>query len=375
MAIFLIFYTYFLYPGLLFVLVALKRTGTLTSKPARPFSVTGIIAVYNEENILPEKLNNLKSIHYPEGNISFLFGSDGSTDKTNEIIETSNLENVLLRPFSDRRGKVSILNDLVNEATGEIIFFSDANTLLQPEALQNLVRHFSDPTVGAVSGKLNLRSDRSTAGGRGESSYWSYENHVKNLESKLYSILGATGGIYAIRRSLYIPMPASVSVTDDFLIPMKIVEQGYRVVFEPEAIGVEETPNSMIGEFKRKSRIGAQNYHTIPFFAKLLHPRFGFVAFALWSHKMVRWCVPFLLILLVAVTAILGQYSAMYSIFFSVFIVFVVIGLLGMIAEKLKLRIGIFSLPYYFLAMNGALFAGFIKFLFGSQKSTWDVLR
>jgi poly-beta-1,6-N-acetyl-D-glucosamine synthase len=373
--VFLICYTYFFYPAIILLLVTLKRSAAHSIEPSTVASVTGIIAVYNEESVLPEKLRNISTVQYPKDYLTFLFGSDGSADATTEIIASSKLENVALRAFSQRRGKVSVLNDLVREARGEIIMFSDANTLFRPDTVQKLVNHFSDSRVGAVSGKLLLQSDKATAGGRGETSYWEYENHLKNLESKLLTILGATGGVYAIRKSLYVPLPTSGAISDDFLIPMQIVKQGYRVVYEPEAIAIEKLSNSVVGEFKRKVRIGAQNYQTIPYFAELLHPRQGFVAFALWSHKIIRWCVPFLLIALAGISLILGEHNQYYRWMCIGEFLFVLIALGGLIAERLNLRIGIFSLPYYFLAMNAALFVGFVKFLFGRQQPTWDTGR
>ena len=162
---------------------------------------------------------------------------------------------------------------------------------------------------------------------------------------------------------------------DDFLIPLQVVKQGYRVIYEPLARAFEKPAGSVFGEFKRKVRIGASNFSTIAEFRSLLHPKRGFISFILWSHKMIRWFVPFLIILFLISGALLSSYNAFYTIIFMGSILFFSIGLVGLIFEIMHIPIGIFGLPYYFLAMNSALLMGFSRFLFGRQKTTWDVIR
>jgi cellulose synthase/poly-beta-1,6-N-acetylglucosamine synthase-like glycosyltransferase len=336
--------------------------------------VTVVVSLFNEARVLDKKLENLAAIDYPPDRLSFLFGSDGSTDATSAILQRSPL-GICVKEFPVRRGKASVLNDLVSEAKGDVIVFSDANTMFRPDTIHKLVRHFSDPKVGAVSGELKLDAHPETVSGVGETSYWDYENLLKQMESDFGSILGATGGVYAIRRHLYEPLPATKAVTDDFLIPLNIVRKGFRTKYERAAHAYEKGADSIRAEFRRKVRIGAQNFNTIAEIVPLLHPRYGFVAFALWSHKIIRWCVPFLLIGLCATTVLLASQKSFYAWTLWGIGVFVVAAMAGYVFEKLKVRAGVLTFPYYFLAMNAALLVGFVRFLLRRQKPTWDVVR
>jgi cellulose synthase/poly-beta-1,6-N-acetylglucosamine synthase-like glycosyltransferase len=371
----LVGFTYLLYPGIVFVLAAFtRRRRMVTTMPEYP-TATVIVSVFNEESILPKKLENLAQTDYPGQKISFLFGSDGSTDSTIEILQRSSLPGARVIPFPTRRGKVSVLNDLVSEASGEIVVFSDANTMFHPDTIRKLIQHFDDPSVGGVSGELKLDAHPTAVTGLGETSYWNYENWLKRIESKFSTILGATGGVYAIRKNLYQSLPTSKPITDDFLIPLNIVKQGYRVEYEEEAIAVEKGADSVVAEFRRKARIGGQNFNTISEFSSLLHPRHGFVSFALWSHKIIRWCVPFLIIGLIITSLFLVGEGKDYAWFLWSCLIFGGVAFLGAVLERWKLSIWFLTFPYYFLAMNLALLVGFLKFLFGLQRPTWEVDR
>jgi cellulose synthase/poly-beta-1,6-N-acetylglucosamine synthase-like glycosyltransferase len=362
------------YPAIVFIIAKAGRRQNVSSKSTELPSVTIAVSVFNEAHVLGKKLENLRTLDYPSEKLAFLFGSDGSTDETAKILKNSPLE-ICVKEFTNRRGKASVLNDLVSEAKGDIVVFSDANTMFRPDTVQKLVRHFADPTVGAVSGELKLDDHPETVSGIGEASYWDYENLLKQMESEVYSILGATGGVYAIRRKLYKPLPTSKAVTDDFLIPLNILKQGYRTKYEREARAYEKGADSIESEFRRKVRIGAQNFSSISEFLPLLHPRHGFVSFALLSHKIVRWCVPFLLIGVFASCLTLAASSSLYRGCLWGILAFVGIALMGFAFDKLKIRSGPFTFPYYFLAMNAALLVGFIKFALGRQRPTWDVAR
>ncbi len=338
-------------------------------------SVSVVISMYNEENVLGEKLKNLGAITYPKDKIEFIFGSDGSNDRTNEILKESASPNIHPHIFLNRRGKSAVLNDLVPNAHGEVVVFSDANTFYLPDTIQKLVGRFSDKSVGAVCGELVLESDTRTAGGIGEFSYWAYETYLKRLESNFRTVLGATGGVYAIRRALYKPLPTSKAVTDDFLIPLEILRKGYCVKYEPAAIAFERSTDSIRGEFRRKVRIGASNFNGIPEFASLLHPRNGFVAFALWSHKIFRWFAPFQLIVIFGASVLLAMSSSFYASAVFLQIGFMILAFLGFVSEKTNMHIGILNFPYYFVSMNLALFVGFVKSVMGRQKSTWEIVR
>jgi biofilm PGA synthesis N-glycosyltransferase PgaC len=368
-------YSYLLYPLLVALIVRLAgKRGTASDDAYLP-SVSVVVSLYNEEAVLPEKLKNLEGLDYPADRIHFVLGSDGSTDRTNDLLAAwaSPAKRALF--FPRRRGKGPALNDLMEAATGDIVVFSDANTLFEPQTVRRLVRRLADPAVGAVCGELVLKAEATDTGGVGERSYWSYENWLKRMESDFDTLLGATGGVYAIRRLLYVPLPPGKSVTDDFLIPLKIVMQGLRVVYARDAVAFERTSGSMRGEFRRKARIGAQNFSVIREIAPLLSPRAGFTAFALWSHKIIRWCVPFLALIAFLATVALAPGSPLYAGMCALEIAFLLLGGAGFVADRWKLDIGSAGLPYYVLAMNLALLVGFFRFLARRQDSTWEVLR
>ncbi len=374
-SLFLIAYTYLFYPILLLFL-RLGREKKLqhiviTEEP----TVTVIIAVYNEENVLSRKLGNLREIDYPISRLRFLIGSDGSNDRTNDILKNFVLPNLTVHYFTDRRGKSAVLNDLVAQCDSEIIVFSDADTIFIPQTVRNLVQHFHYPSIGAVCGELLQGSIDSSVAGFGENFYRVYDNMIRQFESDIKTTLGTTGAVYAIRRNLYEILPSQKLVADDFIIPIQILKKGYMVKYESKAIGIELTHNSVTNEFDRKSRLGASNFQGIPQFSSLLNPIHGFVSLALWSHKIIRWCVPFLLLLLLFASALLFSNAGFYYLFFKGEIFFYSLALLGFLFEQLKMKISIFGLPYYFVAMNAALFVGFIKFLRRSQRTTWEVIR
>ncbi|HZY10176.1 MAG TPA: glycosyltransferase family 2 protein, partial [Bacteroidota bacterium] len=372
-----ILYTYGIYPIILIIVKSFHRNSQLKIKMngSELPSVSLVVAVYNEDPIVRHKLENLKGIDYPQEKIEFLFGSDGSTDETNEILKSFSFPNFHVELFSQRRGKAAVVNELIARAKGEIIVFSDANTFYNQDTVRKLIENFRDQTVGAACGELRLNSDNQTVGGMGEVSYWNYENTIKKMESSIKTTLGASGGVYAIRKCLFTSLPTKNVVTDDFLIPMHILRQGYKIIYEPTALAFEKISNSVTGEFRRKVRIGAANFHGISEFAPLLNPKYGFIAFALWSHKIIRWSVPFLLLIVFSTSIVLVDNSDIHRVFFLFEFVFIIIGIIGLIAEKVNLRVGKLGLPYYFIAMNAALLLGFINFIFGRQRATWDVVR
>ncbi|MCC6396050.1 MAG: glycosyltransferase family 2 protein [Bacteroidetes bacterium] len=370
-----IVYTYLVYPAIIWLLSLRHRRPPPPSLVDPVPKVSVVISAFNEESVLREKLNNLSSLVYPSGRIEFLIGSDGSSDGTVSILQASTLPGLRVLAFPERRGKCAVLNDLVSKAGGEIVVFSDANTIYDCQALEHMIRHFADHELGGVCGELKLRSGAENAAGKGESSYWKYETAIKKWESAYKTTVGATGGVYAIRKALYKPLPVRKPIVDDFLIPLEIVRRGYRMIYEPQALVFEETSASVSMEFRRRVRIGAQNFSGIPEFADLLNPFRGFIAFALWSHKILRWCVPFLAIVVFVASAILAPMASLYATIFVSGLFLLALAGLGGIAERLGLRIGFLGIPFYIVVMNLALFAGFLKFVTGRQQTTWNVDR
>jgi len=372
-SLFLAGYTYFGYYLILLILSKLTHKNRKSDLNYSP-TVSMVIAAYNEEKVIKDKIKNCLELDYPKDKIEFLIGSDGSNDNTNIILQHH--QNSLITPyfFESRRGKAAVINILAENARGEILIFSDANTMYKKDAIGNLTKHFVDPQIGGVCGRLELLTPNDDIGGKGESLYWDYENQLKYLESKIKTVFGANGAIYAIKRNLFQKLPESIITMDDFLIPLKIIGKKFDVVYEGKAIGREPTASNLKGEFLRKIRISAGNFNSFKEIWPLLSPKKGFVAFGLWSHKIIRWFVPFLLIF-IFITNLLLLGTSLYNIFFMLQLTFYLASFYGFIVSAVfKTRVKIFSYCYYFISMNIALLIGFFKFLFKTQKPTWAKL-
>jgi cellulose synthase/poly-beta-1,6-N-acetylglucosamine synthase-like glycosyltransferase len=370
----LILYTYVLYPILIVLWARLFPKHTQTDDSIRPF-LSMVVAAYNEEEVIGRKVENCLAVDYPADRMEFLFGSDGSTDRSNEILSTCSDPRVRTFLYAEREGKLNVLNKIVPEAAGDVLVFSDANTMYQADALLKLVRHFSDPSVGGVCGQLRLVTSGDNAGGTGEGVYWRYENAIKMAEGAIHTVIGANGAIYAIRRNLFRRLPEKAVVMDDFLIPLGVVEQGKRVIYEPEAVATENTAPDMQGEFTRKVRIAAANFNAIPYIVQLLNPCDGFVALALWSHKIVRWCVPFLAIGALVTNVFLLPMGWIYVLAFAGQLLGYGAAVVGYLEDRLFRRAGPFTLFYYLVAMNLAMFLGFWRSITHSQKTAWTRVR
>jgi len=279
-----------------------------------------------------------------------------------------------VRPFlyREREGKLNVLNKTVPETRGDILVFSDANTMYRPDAVRKLVRHFTDPTVGGVCGQLRLVNPNDNAAGKGEGLYWCYENALKMAEGMIYTVIGANGAIYAIRRELFCPLPTGTVVMDDFLIPLRVLEQGRRMVYDPEAVATENTSPDMQGEFARRVRIAAANFNAIPHILGLLNPLRGFVALALWSHKIVRWLVPFLAIGALVTNLWVLKSGWIYVTTLGLQLLIYVGAILGYLGDRLFRRPGLLMPFYYLVAMNLAMFLGFWRSLTRTQKVAWE---
>jgi cellulose synthase/poly-beta-1,6-N-acetylglucosamine synthase-like glycosyltransferase len=370
----LILYTYLGYPVLLFAMATVKQVKRdleylFSRRDRRRRETAGtelpmvslVVAAYNEEKVIEAKIQNMLDLDYPKDRIEIIIGSDGSSDKTNEIVSEYAKEGVTLYVYP-RGGKSSVLNRTIPRANGEIVVLSDANTMFKRDAVRKLVRHFKSPQIGCVCGELRFISE--TGEQKAEGFYWKYEVILKFLESKLGSVLGANGAIYAIRKELFNPIPPN-TIIDDFVIGMNVKRKGYRVIYDPEAVAYEEAADGVKSEFRRRVRIGAGDFQAIPMTIPLLNPLRGFIAFAYLSHKIIRWLCPFLMLSAFASSATLSINGGIYS-----------VGFIGQVAFYLTALIGskgpsILKVPYHFVMMNLALAIGFFKFIAGRQKVTW----
>jgi cellulose synthase/poly-beta-1,6-N-acetylglucosamine synthase-like glycosyltransferase len=375
----LIGYTYAGYPLLLLVMASLQQMRRDLSlalghnrrknfhDPELP-NVSLVFAAHNEAAVIVGKMRNCAAIDYPANKIEILIGCDACSDDTAELARNAGGANATVFDYRERSGKPAVLNRLVAAAKGEIVVFCDANTMFEAHAVRSLVRHFSSPAVGCACGELRLRP--SETGARNEGFYWRYEGCLKFFESRLNMLVGANGGIFAVRRSLFQPLPPR-AIVDDFLIAMEIRRQGHQVVFDCDAAGYETAAASVREEFVRRVRIGAGNFHALLMTWRMLLPGAGRIAFSYWSHKVLRWIAPF------AMLTAFGAAVALSSRPFYAVCAFagVALGMAGVLGYRQALRSihrGVWAAPYYFLSMNLALLIGFWKFASGQQGAVWQ---
>jgi cellulose synthase/poly-beta-1,6-N-acetylglucosamine synthase-like glycosyltransferase len=332
-------------------------------------AVTMLVAAHNEASVIQEKIENCLAIDYPSDRFRVVIASDGSQDATNALVSACPDPRIQLIAYSQRRGKIGTLNATIPALPDEIIVMSDANTMYAPDAVRKLVRHFADERVGCVCGELILEDPQS--GGSGEGLYWKYETVLKRMESRCGFLLGATGGIFAMRKSLFQPLPAG-TIVEDFVTGMKILEQGHQVRYEPEARATEFTAPTMGDEMRRKSRIGAGGFQAIGMTAAMLNPSRGLPALGYWSHKILRWFAPFLMLGALAANVPLAGEPA-YALFLAAQIVAYGIGLQGLLPNPADYRL-VRPIRYFFL-MNLALLIGFFRFARGTQRVTWERAR
>ena len=371
-------YTYVVYPFLLKVIACFFKTEYEVNETYRPF-VSVLIAAYNEEKVIEEKILNLSQLDYPADKIEFLIGSDGSSDRTVEIAKRySHISN--LKVFDlPRGGKVSALNSLLKKAKGEVLVFSDANTMYDSKAILELIKYFTDNRIGCVSGQLRYKIDASSGqGAKSESTYWKYENWVKVLESKIGRLSGANGAIYAVKQGLISQIPKGI-INDDFYIASSILQSGYDVILETEAIAYEEPNDEFDSQFKRHVRDGAGHYQAIAVFWRMLFPRKG--SFVHVSHRVIRWLVPFFLIAAFIFNAVLVEQSVFMAVLFIcqmlgyLIILVYYFGVKKCERGKKGILNNLLNIVFYFFSVNLALLLGFIRFIRKQQKATWETQR
>lgn len=365
-------YTYVGYP-LLVYLVGVLFPKRVRKEPIKP-SVTVLITAYNEELSIRAKLENTLSIDYPKEKLEILVASDGSDDETDEIVEEFASFGVKLFHQDGRRGKTYTQNKAVEKASGEIILFSDATTMYQPNVLQEIVPNFADDKVGCVAGKLLYVDRLNSDVGKGAKSYWNYETFLKESESRACSLIGASGCLYAIRRFAYRPMYSEAC--SDFLICSIVYEQGLRSVYEPQAICMEETNQKAGKEMKMRIRVISQTFTDLWRNRRMMNPfRTGFFAVELISHKLFRYAVPLFLFLLFVSSVILMPSSRFFIIALCLQVLLYVMAFVGLILEKMGVGTGVFTLPLYFVLTNSASIVGFYKFLTGEKYAAWEPIR
>lgn len=376
--LFIISYSYLLYGALIAALLFFRnkpRGVKAIPNPSLLPHVSLVIAAYNEENIIQEKIGNTLALDYPSQKLNIIFVTDGSADDTNKILADYPGIKTLYTP--ERRGKVAAINRAMQFITTPITIFCDANTQLNASCIREIVKHYEIPEVGAVAGEkkvIDLSKDGNMAGA-GEGLYWKYESFLKKLDSAFHTVVGAAGELFSIRTELFEPVPENV-LLDDFVISLKIARQGYRVVYEPAAYAIEAPSANMQEEQKRKIRIGAGGFQSMVMLRGLLNIfKYPKLSFQYISHRVLRWAVcPFLLPLLFILNAWIYYHTGqwVYGILLAGQILFYLCAFIGYLLELSNRKSKIFYVPYYFVFINISLYLGLGRYLRKRQSVLWE---
>lgn len=379
--LFIIFYSYLGYGILLFAIIKIRRllglgkafTGNQSYEP----EVTLFVAAYNEKDYLEEKVKNSRSLNYPQEKVTQLWVTDGSDDGTPELLEK--YKDVTVLHALARNGKIAAMNRGMKHVTTPIVIFSDGNTNLGEDSIREIVRLFRNPKVGCVSGEKRIYSkDADTAAGAGEGMYWKYESQLKKWDAELYSVVGAAGELFAIRTELWQEVEKD-TLLDDFMISLRVAMKGHTIQYNPEAYAIENASANVKEELKRKIRISAGGIQSVVRLRSLLNVfKYGTLSFQYISHRVLRWTLtPLLLLLLIPVNFLLAQQEGffswgVFSVLFWCQMAFYSAALVGWFLENRQIRLKVLFIPYYFFIMNLSVFLGFGRYLKGNQSVNWE---
>ena len=370
-SVFLIAYTYLFYPVLLWLLTQATRVPQYDSIDDWP-TLSLIICAYNEADVIGAKVENSLALDYPADKLQIIVVSDCSEDGTDGIVQSYAARGVLLHRVAQRGGKTEAQNAGVRQASGQMLVFSDANSMYEIDALKTLLQPLQDERVGCVCGELRYLNPGGGGAGKGEGFYWRYEQFLKRRESLLCSALGANGSIYALRRDLFDELEAEI--ISDFIMPIRVWGKGFRVAYQPRAIATEESATTFRGEFRRRTRIVARSILGLWRERGVLNPlAHGWFAFQLISHKLIRWLVPFLLI-----AAFIGNALALgpglYKALLALQVAFYALALVGQVGHRWLGRWGVFYIPAYFCATNLGVLLGWWYVVSGRRFTVWKPL-
>lgn len=373
-SIFFILYPYIGYP----VLLALRAY--LMQQPVQKEDiwprVSILVAAYNEEKVILERLKNIIKQDYPVKKMEVIVISDGSTDGTNNIVLDFIKRHAKIDIFLDydsvRKGKSAALKRGVQSSRGEVVVFTDANSSFRSMALKKLVRSFADSRVGSVAGKVGIICKDEFKTSEGEGIYWRLEDFIRRQESMIHSVIGADGSIYAIRKDLFIPPEEGVGYSDDFIIAMQVIPQGYRLVYEPEAAAGEESSRDFSSEFKRKIRSTSGGLHGyLKLFKKgMFNPFSSPIWWQLISHRVMRFAVPWAMILLFLSNIFLQ--SSFYKSILVAQICFYIFALLGLLLPENIIKKRIFYIPCYLTLMQFIFIPSLYRFVRGKTETKWE---
>ncbi len=376
-----VFYTYFGYGIVLWVLVKIREAICPKRRPGMPEDapeVTLLIAAYNEEDIVAEKMENCDALKYPQGRLQIAWVTDGSTDRTPELLGA--YPGVKVLHDAPRSGKTAALNRAIGFIDTPIVIFTDANTMLNPEAIEEIVRCFSDPKVGCVAGEKRVAKSGDAGAAATEGLYWKYESKLKELDFRLHTAVGAAGELFAVRRELFEQLPTD-TLLDDFICSMQIAAQGYTIAYCKEAYAIEPPSAGMKEEAKRKRRIAGGGLQSVWRLRGLLNPfRYGVMWFQYVSHRVLRWTVtPVALLALLPLNIALlwSAYPKFYGLLLGMQAVFWLAAAAGWALERAGRRNKLLFVAYYFVFMNLNVFRG-MSYLYqrrGNKSGAWEKAR
>lgn len=354
------------YPLLLFIWGSMFRRPVAKAEVLPRVSI--VIAAYNEEAFIGQTIENKIHLDYPRDRLEVLVVSDASTDGTDQIVERFKSEGVRLLVQASRQGKTAALNRAVPEAAGEIVAFSDANSIYAPDSLRKIVQNFADPSVGYVTGKMVYVDENGSVVGSGCSGYMRYENVLRSLETRVGSVVGVDGGVDAVRKALYRTM--SPELLPDFVLPLSVVQNGFRVVFEEQALLKEHSLDSSSDEMRMRIRVILRSFHALWNMKSLFNPFcFGIFSLQLLIHKVVRYLVgPLQLLALVSNASLAGR-GGIYGKVMAAQTVFYAMAVAGLLPGTRRMAICRYS--YYLCLLNCASLVALVKFLRGENRVVW----
>jgi cellulose synthase/poly-beta-1,6-N-acetylglucosamine synthase-like glycosyltransferase len=375
--LFIILYSYLGYPLLLVILNIPKRIFFRTPKSlsyTEP-EVTLFVAAYNEEDFIEQKIQNTLDLDYPKDKLKYIWVTDGSIDKTQELL--SNYSEFTVLHQDQRNGKTGAINRGMLFVNTPIVIFSDANTTINKNAIREIVKQFNNPKVGCVAGEKRIApQNKDNAVNSGEGIYWKYESFLKKNESDFNSALGAVGELFAIRTNLFTEIEPD-TILDDFIISLRIAQKGYKIKYTPNAYATERASVNINEELKRKNRIAYGGFQAISHLKRLLNPfKQPILSFQYFSHKILRWTlVPLSIFLILFVNIYLAfgnSWESVYMVFLYLQILFYILVLTGFILQSRKTKLKILFAPYYIFIMNLSEVIGFIRYIRKTQGVNWE---
>ncbi|WP_152734981.1 glycosyltransferase family 2 protein [Marinifilum sp. N1E240] len=380
-ALFIIFYSYLGYGILLFLIIKLRRLFGLSkayegNDDYQP-EVTLFVAAFNEKDYVDEKVKNSRSLNYPSNKVKQVWVTDGSDDGTPEMLR--NYDGVEVYHEDARGGKIGAMNRGMQFVKSPIVIFSDGNTTLGEDSIQEIVNLFKNPKVGCVSGEKRIyQKDADAAAGAGEGLYWKYESTLKKWDAEWYSVVGAAGELFAIRTELWQEVEKD-TLLDDFIISLRVAMSGYTIQYNPNAYAIETASANVKEELKRKVRISAGGIQSVVRLSPLLNLfKFGRLSFQYISHRVLRWTLtPLLLLFIIPLNFVLSYNSGMnptniYTLLFYGQMVFYAAALIGWFLENRRIKVKALFVPYYFFIMNLSVYLGFRRYIKGNQSVKWE---